>query len=444
MNKKKIAIVGAGITGLTAAWSLQGKGHDVSVFERKEQPGGAIRSVRADGWLSEYGPNTLQLKTQKLLDFFHALNLGDQIREADSKSANRFVVRGGELRKVPAGFVDLIKTSLFSHPGKLKVLREPFVGKGRDPQESLASFVQRRLGREFLEYAIDPFVAGVYAGKPGNLSIRHAFPKLYNLEQQYGSLIGGAIRKGIKNRKDKFKTRLISFDNGLQVLPETIAGQLATIHYGTGVNRVQKGSNGLELIAGGIRYSNFDRIFLNIPLYRINEQLINGGGELPEVMKIASYPPLSVILTGYKREQIDHPLNGFGFLVPARENRKILGSLFNSSLFPNRAPDGHVMITTFVGGERQPELASKDTPELKRLVCRELEELLGASGEPKFFDHIYWPHSIPQYSTGYDQVLNAIKYLENQNPGIYLIGNFKGGIALPDCIESGLKVADNL
>jgi oxygen-dependent protoporphyrinogen oxidase len=230
----------------------------------------------------------------------------------------------------------------------------------------------------------------------------------------------------------------------LQVLPETIAGQLTTIHYGTEVSRIQKGENGLELIAGGIRYSNFDRIFLNAPLYRINDRLLNGGGELHGVMKIASYPPLSVIVTGYKREQIEHPLNGFGFLVPARENRKILGSLFNSSLFPNRAPDGHVMLTTFVGGARQPELASKDTPELKRLVCREHEELLGASGEPAFFDHIYWPNSIPQYTTGYDQVLDAIENVEKQNPGIHLIGNFRGGIALPDCIETGLEVADNL
>jgi protoporphyrinogen/coproporphyrinogen III oxidase len=445
MTNKKIAIAGAGITGLTAAWVLQKKGCEVTVFEKKDQPGGSIKSVESDGWLAEYGPNTFQLKSQKILNFFDDLNLTGQLIEADSKASKRFVVNNGELVEVPSGALDFFRSSLFSMKGKLRLLREPFVGKSNDSMESLSSFVERRLGRDVLDNAVDPFVAGIYAGTPENLSVRLAFPKIYNLEQQYGSLITGAVRKGIHNRKNKkFKTKLISFDKGLQVLPNRISSQIKNIRFNTEVSRVEQGSNGIKLIAGGVRYDNFDHVLLNMPLYKFSDQLIEGGDTLFDSLNSAPYPPLSVILTGYERKQVQHPLDGFGFLVPLNESRKILGSLFNSSLFPNRAPAGYVMITTFVGGMRQPVLAAKDSEELKDIVQSEHSELLGITGTPKFFDHIFWPNSIPQYTTEYDRVLKSIDMVEKKNPGVYLIGNFRGGISMPDCIENGLKIEGKL
>jgi protoporphyrinogen/coproporphyrinogen III oxidase len=444
LTDKKIAVAGAGITGLTAAYVLQVAGADVTVFERKDHPGGSVRSVNQDGWLAEYGPNTLQLKSRSVYDFIHNLGLGDQVCEADPSSAKRFVLKGGRLVEIPGGILDAIRTPLFSNRAKIRLLGEPFIRRGFDENETLSSFVKRRLGPEFLDYAVDPFVSGIYAGDPSELSVRLAFPKLYNLEQSYGSLIAGAIRKQFNSKQDKFKTRLISFDKGLQQLPEKIAASLHNIHFNSDVSRIQPGSNGLELIANGIRYDHFDYVLANIPLYRVHEQLINGGGELQNCIRIASYPPLSVILTGYKRDQVKHPLDGFGFLVPSAENRNILGSLFNSSLFPGRAPSGHVLLTTFIGGSRQPEIAAKKTEELKKIVVREHQDLIGVSGEPVFFDHIYWPNSIPQYTTEYDRVLEVIQNIEKQNPGVHLIGNFRSGISLPDCIGYGLKIVDHL
>lgn len=445
MTDKKIAIAGAGISGLTAAWILQKKGYEVTVFEKKNQPGGSIRSVESDGWLAEYGPNTLQLKSQQILNFFDDLNLTGQMTKADSKASKRFVVHNGELVEIPSGFLDFFRSSLFSAKGKLRLLKEPFIGKGNDSMESLSSFVERRLGRDFLDNAVDPFVAGIYAGTPEDLSVRLAFPKLYSLEQKYGSLIAGAIRKGMNNRKNKkFKTKLISFDKGLQVLPDRISSQIKNIKFNTEVRKIERGDNGIMLIAGGIRYDHFDHLLLNIPLYRFSDQLIEGGDILSDSLNKAPYPPLSVILTGYEREQVKHPLDGFGFLVPSKENRKILGSLFNTSLFPNRSPAGHVLLTTFLGGMRQPVLAGKDTGELKDIVLSEHGELLGVTGSPKFFDHIYWPNSIPQYTTEYDRVLESIDRVEKNNPGVYLLGNFRGGISMPDCIENSLKIEDKL
>jgi protoporphyrinogen/coproporphyrinogen III oxidase len=444
LKDKRIAVAGAGITGLTAAYVLQEAGADVTVFERKEHPGGSIRSVKQNEWLAEYGPNTLQLRSKEVEDFIIKLGLGENLTEADPNASKRFIIRDGQLTEVPGGVMEAIRTPVFSLKAKLRILGEPFIRKGMDRNETLASFVKRRLGREFLDYAIDPFVAGIYAGDPSELSVRIAFPKLYQLEQKYGSLVAGAIRKKMNRSGNQFKSKLISFDEGLQQLPEKIAGSLHHVNYNMDVNRIQNGNNGIELIANGIRYDHFDHVLANIPLYRIHEQLINGGGELQKRINIASYPPLSVILTGYREDQVGHPLDGFGFLVPSAENRKILGTLFNSSLFPNRAPAGHVMMTTFIGGTRQPELASKNSHELKEIVMKEHHELLGVSGSSQFFDHVYWPNSIPQYTTEYDQVLESIKHIERQNPGVHLIGNFKNGISLPDCISSGLNIMESL
>lgn len=445
MKFKRIAVVGAGITGLTASWHLQNLGHEVVLFERRDYPGGSIKSVTSNGWLTEYGPNTIQLRSRRILQLFEELGLRSRMIEANPDASKRFIVYNGKLVSLPSGLLEAISTTLFSRKAKLRLLKEPFVAKGKNPDETLASFVDRRLGNEILDYAINPFVAGIYAGNPAQLSVRHAFPKLYNLEQSHGSLITGAINRRWKGRnEEKFKTQLVSFPKGLSELPDQLAGRLNNIRYESDVSRIQKNEAGWEVIAGGVKSSLFDLVLLNIPLYRINEQLIEGGGAVADVAELANYPPLSVIHTGYARNEVEHPLDGFGFLVPANEKRKILGALFNSTLFPHRAPGDSVLITTFAGGSRQPEIASLDTEDIKQIVAAEHRDLLGVSGEPQFFDHIFWPDSIPQYTPQYDKVITAIKELEEQAVGVHLAGNFRGGISLPDCIENGINLAEKL
>ncbi|MEX1062849.1 MAG: protoporphyrinogen oxidase [Balneolaceae bacterium] len=445
MNKKKIAVVGAGITGLTAARALQEKGHVVVLFERKKQAGGSVKSVSRDGWLTEYGPNTLQLKHRRLAEFIEQLGLQDQITEATPSSRTRYIAVGDSLKAIPTGFLDFFRSPILSPSGKLKLLREPFVPRGRNSRESLASFVERRLGREVLDYLVDPFVSGIYAGTPRRLSAKLAFPALYNLEQQYGSLFWGMGLNGWKGRRGKkFKARLVSFENGLQTLTEQLAAEINDIRLEADVTRIHKKEDGWEITANGVTYSSFHRVLTNIPLYRFSEQLIDGGGDLLDVMADAEYPPLSVIFTGYIRGQIGHPLDGFGFLVPEVEQRTILGSLFSSAMFPNRAPEGKALITTFVGGSRQPELASLDSERLREMVTGELKHFLGIKGEPVFFDHVYWPRAIPQYTRQYHKVTEAISDVEERNRGVYLSGNFRGGISIPACIENGLEWAEKI
>lgn len=443
---RRIAVVGAGITGLTAAWALERKGAEVVLFEQKGQPGGTIRSVREDGWLVEYGPNTLQLKDSRLLDLLTALGLGEEMVEANPRATNRYIVRNGALQRVPMGLRDLPGNTLLSKKALLRLLGEPFISRGSDPTESIASFVERRLGREILDYAVNPMVAGIYAGDPEQLSIRHSFPKLWSLEQEYGSLMMGALR-GRRRRErggQRFRTRLISFRDGLQTLPRKLAGALSDIRFNCDVSRVQHGPEGWEILAQGVRFAGFDEVLMNIPLYRYNEQLINGGGALLDVFTTAVYPPLSIIVTGYHRDNVMHPLDGFGFLMPENEEGSILGALFSSTLFPGRSPEDHVLITSFVGGARHPELASLDSMELKKRVAGDLARLVGATGEPVWFDHIYWPHSIPQYGVNYDEVLEALERVEEQNPGVRIAGNFREGISVPDCMLNGIRWAERI
>lgn len=440
-----IAVVGAGITGLSAAWKLAGNGKRVVVYERRERVGGAIRSEREGEWLLEYGPNTIQVKEPAIMELFEELGLGDRLLRAGGDASKRYIVRDGRLTQVPVSPSEWLNTPLFSKRALLRLAGEAFISRGRNSEETLASFVKRRIGGELLDYAVNPFVAGVYAGDPATLSVRHAFPRLYELEQRYGSLTLGALRSLVSRKRRSGPVRaLVSFRDGLQELPLRLASAIPDLRTGTTVERVQRAGTGWEVIAGGVKSGPYERVLMNIPLYHFSEQLVNGGGALLEAVRFASYAPLSIVATGYRRENIDHPLDGFGYLVPEVENRSVLGTLFSSSLFPGRAPEGHVLLTTFVGGARQPKLAAEKSESLKKTVCRELGEFVGAKGEPVWFDHIYWPHAIPNYTVDYGKVLEAIDLFEESHPGVHLAGNFRGGISLPDCIANGLELAGKI
>lgn len=441
----KIAIVGAGMTGLTAARELTRRGHEVTVYERKDEPGGSVKSVQENGWMMEYGPNTIQVRSRQVLDLLESLDLDMEICRADEAAAKRYIVHDGVLKPLPGSVGDFIKSDLFPTSAKWGLFGDLIAKKGTDPSETLSSFVRRRLGQPWLDYAINPFVAGIYAGDPVQLSVRYAFPRLYELEQQYGSLILGSLLSRRKRKKaGRIPPQMLSFQKGLQTLPRALAAGAGSLEYGATVERVQQKEGRWILTVNGSLSEPYDRVLLTIPLYHQSEQLVNGGGQLLQAADQLIYPPLSVILTGYRTEQVNHPLDGFGFLVPEVEKRTILGTLFSSSLFPGRAPEGHVLLTTFVGGARSPGRAGKESGVLREEVSKELSDLLGIIGEPAFFDHVYWPKSIPNYTTAYPEVLKAIEQVESQNTGVYLGGNYRGGISLPDCMESGLAWADRL
>lgn len=446
MNSKEIAIVGAGITGLSAAFCLKKNGRSVDLFERKGEPGGAIKSYQQEEWLYEFGPNTLLLKDRTVQDFLWEIGLKENIITANSEASKRFIVKNGALVPVPMSLSGFIKTSLFSTKAKWRLLLEPFAGKSYDEHPSLGEFVNRRFGKEVLDYAVNPFVAGVYAGKPENLSFKHAFPILHDLESETGSIYLSAAKRSLFNKKnnEKISRSLVSVDGGLQQIAIEIIKQLDQCYFNHDVTAINQKEDGWYINSQMGNYGPYKKVIFTAPLYKWNSNLLPITEQEEKSVKAVKYPPLSIMLLGFKKEDIDHPLDGFGFLVPEKEDRKILGALVPSTIFKNRAPAGHHLLTVFIGGGRQPELADLDSEKLLKLVKSELKELIGLHGEPIFKEHIFWPRSIPQYEPGYDKVLDVFVQIEKRNTGLHLAGNFRNGISVPDCIKNGMKLAEEL
>ena len=395
-------------------------------------------------WRYELGPNTLLLKDTEIEELIESVGLSSRMEIANSEASKRFIVRDGDLQALPQSFKDFLKTPLFSGKAKTRLMGELFVGKS-DSEASIADFFEKRFGKEILDYAVNPFIAGIHAGKPENLSIKYAFPALHDLEQSSGSVILGGLRKVFKrNDKRKIKRRLISFKSGLQELPKKLISEITNIHFGHTLKRSEKREDGWHIYTNNGDYGPYSDLVVTIPLHKWDGEILPLTKSAAKKLQQVNYPPLSMMILGYKKEDIKHPLDGFGFLVPEVENRSILGALFISTLFKNRAPKGHHLLTVFAGGARQPEIARMESEELLKLVEDDLKDLIGLQGEPVFKDHIYWPKSIPQYETGYGEIYSVFDELEADNAGLHLAGNFRHGISVPDCIKNGLKLGRTL
>jgi oxygen-dependent protoporphyrinogen oxidase len=441
-----IAVLGAGITGLSAAWHLRQAGATVVLFEASDRVGGVIESIREDGWLRETGPNSVLEGPPELADAIAATGLESRRLYAGEAAKNRFVVRHGRLQPMPASPGSFLRTRLFSSRAKLRLATELFRARGRrSAEESVAEFTVRRLGREFLDYAIDPFVGGVYAGDPARLSVRHAFPKLLALEQEHGSLLRGAIAK--RNSRGGPAGRLFSFPDGLAELPLALARELgAAVRRRTPVLALRRQDGAWAVVherGGETRTERFSAVICALPgdaLARLPIAGVPNSGGLSALLDI-EHPPVATVFTGFRREDVTHPLDGFGLLAPRVEQRRILGTLFSSSLFPGRAPAGHVALTTFVGGSRQPALGGLDDPELLRLVQAELAALLGVRAPPVFARVRRHPRAIPQYTLGYDRFQAACTAAEASAPGFYIGGNCRDGVSLSACLAAGKRLA---
>jgi oxygen-dependent protoporphyrinogen oxidase len=409
-----------------------------------------MRTFRdAAGHLAEEGPNSILLNSAPIEEFLYSIpGLRAQMVEARPEANKRFIVRNGQLQAVPSGPLSAITTPLWSLAGKLRVLKEPFIGPApAETEESVADFVRRRLGDELYRYAINPLVGGIYAGDPEKLSLRYGFPKLYALDQQHGGMIRGGLAKLRAARKQpgpKVRKRIISFKGGMCELPEKLAAALGSqLQTNVALRSIQKLPEGWKVAwdnTDGPQEAVFEELILTLPAHRLAQlplapEVLESLAALQEI----EYPPVSVLSLGYKRSAIRHPVDGFGALVPECEKRNILGVLFPSSLFSARAPADEVLLSVFVGGERQPELATADTAAIQATVLPEIKALLGIEGEPTFVHHKHWPRAIPQYKLGYGTILGQMLEIEQRFPGLKLAGNYRTGISVTYCLEAALK-----
>jgi oxygen-dependent protoporphyrinogen oxidase len=451
---KSVAIIGGGITGLTAAFRLEQKGIPVTVYEANDRVGGVIQSIRERGYLAEFGPNTLLETSPKIMELIRAAGLEERCWHSDPGAENRYLVRGRRPIAMPGGLFGFLRTPLFSRASKWALFKEPFVPRWNNAhEESVAELVVRRLGTDFLNYAIDPMVAGVYAGNPARLSVMHAFPKLYAVEQKYGSLIKGQIL-GARERKrraevSKQNAAKISFDEGLQVLPDGLRARLrGTVHLSARVKSVVRTAGGFTVAwqsADGAHSAEHSAVLYSGTAHQLAELQL-GGGPVIDTKPFSSvrYPAVASIVLGFRRADVRHPLDGFGALIPKCEGFNILGTLFSSSLFARRAPDGYVTLTTYVGGERNPDYAFKPEGELVDMVCKDLAVLFGVSGAPTYQHYRLYPKAIPQYEVGYGRIKDLADRVEKDAPGFFIAGNFRNGISLSDSLLSGWNTADRI
>lgn len=452
ISRKTVAVLGGGISGLCTAYWLKQRGMNVVVLERDSEAGGTMKTIRDQGWMIETGPNSALDTTPLFSQLFTELGILPKRMYANEAAAKRYIVKNGSLHPLPMSAGSFLGTKLWSPAAKLRLLKEPFVGRARK-NETISEFVERRLGKEFLDYAINPFVAGVYAGDPATLSVREAFPKLYALEKNYGGLIIGAIRsrRERKKRKEiaKDRAKLFSFDEGMQTFPKALATYLgkslflnATVEH---VIPMRAGKYPVYTIAytldGARETLQADAVVLAAPAHGTATIIRSIDPDMAKTLEAIYYPPVAEVFLGFRKDQIRVQLDGFGFLVPEVEKRNILGSIWSSSLFPERAPRDCVALTSFVGGARNPEFASDDDDKMETLVLDDLRSLMGIEGTPLFRNIMRWQKAIPQYNLGYENVLSAIERFEQNFQRAYICANYRGGIAVGDCVMNAEKVA---
>jgi oxygen-dependent protoporphyrinogen oxidase len=443
-----VIVVGAGISGLACAYALKKSGEDVLVLESSKRPGGVIRTVSKNGYLLETGPQSFST-TAALTALIRDLKLSDQLAVAPPH-APRYILAKGRLRPVPLSPPALLGSSLLSWATRFSLLREPF-RKTIPPSddESIADFVRRRFSSELLELLAGPFVSGIYAGDPEKLSLRAAFPQIHEAEERTGSIIRGMKAAAKARTNPQGKPTLASFRNGNETLPRALFEALGdSIRTGTQVMRITCDSDQQFNIAatgdsGSVQFHT-SRLVVATPTEAAASLLQELAPSAAEALSQIAYAPVAVVSLGYCTADVSHPLNGFGFLVPRSSGLRILGTVWNSSLFPDRAPQDHVVVTSFLGGATDPTTASLSETDLAELVQKELDPLLGFRLGPDITHVTKYERAIPQYNLGHLDRLAAIRSGLAKIPGLHLTGNFFKGPAIGACVEQAQAVAESI
>ena len=448
----KVVIIGAGLTGLVTAHYLVKSGMSVTLVEKGTRPGGVIQSIKEHGFTIEAGPNTGVVSYPEIAELFDDLAGSCKMTIANPQAKKRLIWKDGKWHVLPSGIIDWISTPLFTFWDKLKLLGEPFRKKGTNPDESIAGLALRRLGKSLLDYAVDPFISGIYAGDPRSLVTRFALPRIYNLEQTYGSIIGGTIKKSTKPKGERLKkaTReVFSAEGGLQNLIDALVKSIGEENILLDCQNVvvepeQKGFQ-ISLVKHGET--------INLKAERVVSTV--GGKQIEALLPFIErgylhaignleYAKVVQVAMGYKQWKGINT-SAFGGLVPTIENRRILGILFPSSIFNGRAPKDGALLSVFLGGIKNGEYFNLNNEEIKTLVDEEVGELLHVKGiKPDLFRIFRYQHAIPQYTITSEQRLNAIEFIQHVYPGLVLAGNINDGIGMGDRIKQARGVAEKI
>ena len=449
----RIAIIGGGISGLSLAYFLLEKDPelDITVLEAEQRPGGKIWTEKTDGFLCEGGVNGFLDNKPRTLELSKKLSL-KPLRSNDA-SRKRFIFSGSSLLRLPESPQAFLSSGLMSLRGKLRLMAELAIPGDVKEEETLAAFARRRMGKEAYEKLIDPMASGIYAGNPETLSLRACFPKVYDLELRYGGLIRGMIRLQRERKKQGRAEKvgagpggtLTSFYDGMGALAGALRAFLGSrLRLGSKVMGIERKGNGYSLSFADGSSMDADLVVSASPAYAASDMLRNIDGKLSNLVAEIPYPSLSVVCLGYRKEKIKTSVDAFGFLIPSREKRKILGTLYDSSIFPNRAPEGYVLLRSMVGGARYSDLARESEAKLVDSVKGELAEIMDIRSGPDFVRVYRHEMAIPQYTVGHLARLNSIDAILHKHRNLYLTGNAYRGIGVNDCIENSLRLAEKI
>ncbi len=464
---RRCLVIGGGASGLSAALSLcdeagvrneSDRRIEVELLEASDRLGGTIETVRLDDYLVERGPDMFITDKPAAAELCRRLGLEDQLVGTDPEFRGSLVVRNRRPVAVPESFQllgtprirSLLGSPIFSWRGKLRMALEPLVGRRRDEgDESVASFVRRRLGREALERLVQPLVGGIYTGDPERLSLKATLPRFIEMEREHGSLwlgLGAAAAGRAAATQGARYGLFASLAGGLGQLVDTATDLLAErcrIRRGARVSAIrpveEPGGFRVELATG--ESIEADAVVLAVPCGVAAGLAKDLSKDLSDRLSEIESASSVVVSTGYRLDQIEHPLDAYGLVVPHAEGRRVLAVSFASRKLAGRAPEGRVLLRTFVGGALQPELVDLDDSEIEQLVREELGSLLGVRGEPEMIDVVRYPRRMPQYVVGHLERVGEIERLVSEIPGLALAGNALRGVGLPDCIASGIEAA---
>ena len=452
--KTDILIIGAGLTGLTTAYTLASKGKNVQILERMERPGGQILTYHEDGFTFESGPNTGSISTPEVAELFAELEkISDgkcKLETAPDAAKKRLIWKGDKFHALPSGLGSAISTPLFTLGDKFRILGEPWRKKGENPDESVGELTRRRLGKSFVDYAVDPFLSGVYAGDPNTLVTRYALPKLYNLEQNYGSFVRGAMKKAKepKTDRDRLATKKVfSAVGGLSNITKAMSDYLG--------DRITLGINNLKITPSGSTWiATFtDRDGNHQSISALKVVTTCGSYVLPEILPFIEpstmqkinnlkYAPMVEVSVGIKNTNgLDY--KAFGGLVPTCEHKQILGILFPSACFTGRAPEEGALFSYFIGGVKHAEMLEKSDSELTTIVEDVFHEMLKfpKNVNPDLIRIFRHKNAIPQYEITTGERLDTVEQTEHKYEGLYIAGNLRDGIGMAHRIKQARDIA---